>query len=109
MSLAAFIIWSVIGFGLCVLGIVTFFIKKPASFMAGISVKKVDDVKGYNRATGILYLVYGAVFILLGLPLIWNENMALILLSIVCVVFETIICVAIYSVRIANKYSLDLE
>ena len=44
------------------------FCKKPVSFSA--QTPEVTDVKGYNRAVAKLYMAYGGVFVLLGLPLL---------------------------------------
>ena len=76
----------------------------PVGFWANVETIKVRDVKKYNRATGILFVVYGVVFILLGIPLLGGQNTPYILLSIVGVMFETIIIMAVYSLLIVKKY-----
>lgn len=101
-----FFAWALVGVALIVLGIFTLFAKKAVGFWANIEISKVKDVKGYNHATGKLYIFYGAFFILLGLPIL-SDNNSLILLSIVGVVFETIIIMAVYSTVIVNKYSVN--
>ena len=83
----------------------SFVCKKPVGFWANIETPKVSDVKGYNRATGILFILYGVVFILIGTPLLGNQNNAFILLSVVGVMFETIVIMAVYSLFIVKKYS----
>lgn len=102
--MVGFIIWAVVGVVITVLGICDLFAKKPVGFWANVETMKVNDVKGYNRATGILFIVYGVVFILLGLPILGGQNTPLILLSAVGVMFETIVIMVIYSVCIVNKY-----
>ena len=102
--MVGFIIWAQVGVVIIVLGICDLFAKKPVGFWANVETMKVNDVKGYNRATGILFIVYGAVFILLGLPILGGQNTPLILLSAVGVMFETIVIMVIYSVCIVNKY-----
>ena len=103
-----FIIWALAGAFLAGMGISAFFSKKPVSFWANVKPIKVDNVKEYNRATGLLFIIYGVVFILLGLPLIKDPNSPLILLSTVGVMFETIVMMAVYSVCIVKKYSSGL-
>ena len=49
-----FIIWAVVGVVLIVIGICDLFSKKPVGFWANAETMKVNDVKGYNRATGFL-------------------------------------------------------
>lgn len=102
-----FVIWAVVGAMIIVLGIIDLFAKKPVGFWANVETMKVNDVRGYNRATGLLFIAYGAVFILLGIPFLGGQNTPLILLSIVGVMFETIVTMAIYSIGIVKKYGTD--
>lgn len=102
--LVGFIIWALCGVLLMILGIRAFFAKKPVGFWANAETMKVKDVKGYNRATGILFIVDGLVFVLLGLPLLLGQNNAWILLSVAGVMIETIVVMAVYSVYITKKY-----
>ena len=105
--MVGFVIWALVGVAIIVLGIRDLFSKKPVGFWANVETMKVNDVKGYNRATGILFIVYGVVFILLDLPLLDGQNTPLILVSILGVMFETIIIMAVYSLCIIKKYSAD--
>lgn len=79
----------------------------PVGFWANVETIKVSDVKRYNRATGILFIVYGIVFILLGILLLGGQNTQYILLSIVGVMFETIIIMVVYSLLIEEKYGVN--
>ncbi len=103
-QMIGFLIWAMAGCLLILLGIRAFFAKKPVGFFAGVEVKHIKDMKGYNRATGWLFIGYGAFFILLGLPLLAGQNKPLILLSILGVMLETIVLMAVYNLVIANKY-----
>ena len=105
--MVGFVIWALVGALIIVIGIKDLFAKKPVGFWANIETMKVSDVKGYNRATGILFMVYSIVFILLGLPLLGGQNTPFILLSIIGVMFETIIIMTIYSICIVKKYNVD--
>lgn len=104
--MTGFIIWAAVGILIIVLGVCAFFAKKPVGFWANVETVKVSDVEKYNHATGKLFIVYGVVFILLGLPILVGQNSPLIILSGVGVMFETIIVMSIYSVLIANKYEV---
>ena len=68
----AFTIWGIIGLLFIVMGIYEFHSKKakPFGFWANAEVAPIEDVKGYNRALGILWCVYGVLFTLIGLPLL---------------------------------------
>ena len=52
----AFIIWGIIGLLFIVMGIYEFHSKKakPFGFWSNAEVAPIEDVKGYNRALGIL-------------------------------------------------------
>lgn len=106
MSRAAigFIIWAIVGALIICIGISAFFNKKAVGFWANIKPITVKDIKGYNRATGKLFVAYGLIFIILGLPLLSGQNSALILLSALGVMVETIVIMAIYSICIEKKY-----
>ena len=99
----AFIIWSIVGVIIIILGIIDFFLKKPAGFWANVKTIEVKDVKGYNRATGILFILYGVLFIIFGLPLLAGQNSALVILSAFGVVAETIGSMAVYTLCIEKK------
>ena len=99
-----FIIWALVGAVIIVLGTIDIFSKKPAGFWANVKTMSVNDVKGYNRATGILFILYGVVFILLGIPLLSGQNRMLILLSVIGVMIETIVTMAVYSIFIVKKF-----
>lgn len=99
-----FIIWAAAAFFLMGMGIWSFFRQKAVSFWSNIKPYPVNDVKGYNRAVGILFFCYGAVFLLLGLPLLKGQNSPFVLLSILGVMFETIVLMAVYQLKITPKY-----
>lgn len=82
--MTGFIIWSLFGV-----------------FIIGLGIK---DMKGYNRATGRLFIIYGIVFIILGIPLLEGQNTPYILWSVIGVMVETIAIMAVYSLGIVKKY-----
>ena len=52
------------------LGIKDMFSKNPVGFWANTETIKVKDVKDYNRASGLLFIIYGIIFVILGIPLL---------------------------------------
>ncbi len=99
-----FIIWGLTGLLFVGMGIYAFFSKKPTGFWANAEMFEVTDVKKYNSAVAKLFCAFGIVFILLGLPLLAEENSALIILSVLGTMLETIVMMAIYVTVIENKY-----
>lgn len=99
-----FVIWAIVGVIIIGLGVRAYFSKKVAGFWANIRPISVNDITGYNRAVGKLFVIYGVIFIALGLPLISGQNSSFILLSVLGVMVETIVIMAIYSLCIERKY-----
>ena len=105
-SKVAFIIWAIIGALFVVWGIYCMISKKakPFGFWANVKTPPVEDVKGYNRALGKLWCVYGILFILIGLPLLGGQNSPLIFLSMLGTIFITIGAMIAYTVGIEPRY-----
>lgn len=93
-------IWGVIY--VC-LAIYIWFSKKAIGFWGNKKMFEVTDIRKYNHAMSKLYVVYGIVFILLGLPLLTGTHQWIIL-SLAGVVVETIVLMAVYSLVIKKKY-----
>ena len=102
----SFTIWSIIGLLFIILGIYAFFPKKaqPMGFWANAKMFEVTDVRKYNAAMGKLFIGFGMIFIILGLPLLSGQNSALIILSAFGVMAEVILMMAIYTIVIEKKY-----
>ena len=64
----------------------------------------IEDVKGYNRALGILWCVYGVLFVLIGLPLLAGQNSGSIIISMLGTMFISIGAMIAYVVGIEPKY-----
>lgn len=80
------------------------FSRKVVGFWANIKPISVNDIAGYNRAVGKLFVIYGVILIALGLPLLSGQNSPFILLSVLGVMIETIVIMAVYSLCIERKY-----
>ena len=103
-KIIGYIIWAIVGFFIIVIGISAFFRKKTVGFLANIKVEPMNDIKKYNYALGKLLIAYGVIFIILGIPLLSEQNSSLILLSVVGIMIETIVTMVIYSQVIDKKY-----
>lgn len=101
-GIGVFLIWSIGGLFFVGMGITSFFAKKAMGFWANVRVSEIDRVRPYNHAVGRLYIIFGIFIILLGLPLL-SGHTALILFSIIGVMFAVIAMMVIYS-RIEQKY-----
>lgn len=103
-TIIGFAIWVMVGVIIIGIGISAFFSNKPVGFWANIQTISANDVRGYNYAVGKLFIVYGLIFIALGLPLLSGQNSPLIILSILGVMAETIAVMIIYTFGIEKKY-----
>ena len=88
-----FVIWSLLGVFIIGLGIKDMFSKNPVGFWANTETIKVKDVKDYNRASGLLFIIYGIIFVILGIPLLDGQNTPYVLLSVIGVMVETIVII----------------
>lgn len=103
-EILGFIIWVAAGCFISAIGIRGFFKKEAMGFWANAKTIPVKNIKLYNRAVGKLFLLYGIFFIILGIPLLIGSNSALILLSCIGVMIETILLMVIYTLKIEKKY-----
>lgn len=106
-NIIGFIVWCVVGAAFIFFGVYAWFSKKPKpmGFWANAKMFEVSDVKKYNRAVAKLFVAFGIVFIALGIPLLYVEkNSAYILLTVVGVMIESVITMAVYSSVIEKKY-----
>ncbi len=103
-GMIGFIGWVIVGCFMIGIGISAFFKKEAMGFWANIKIEPVNDIKHYNYAVGKLFISYGVIFILLGIPLLIGKNSPFILLSILGIMIETIITMAIYTLIIEKKY-----
>lgn len=102
----AFFIWLLCGLLFIARGIYCMHAKKeiPFGFWANAHTAPVSDVAAYNRALGKLFTAAGILFILLGLPLLQEQNKAGIIISILGVMGECIVLMAVYTIKIEGKY-----
>ena len=102
----AFIIWIIIGIVFTLYGVIVMFSKKekPLGFWANAQMFAVKDVKAYNRATGKLFVGFGIVFSILGLPLLQGEESGLVIISSIGTMIASIVTMIIYVTVIESKY-----
>lgn len=102
----AFVIWLLMSIAFVILGIYASVSKKEVAFgfWANADTFPVKDVKAYNRAVGKLWIVFGIVFSVLGLPLLKGQNNPFIILSVLGIMIEAIAAMVIYTTVIEKKY-----
>lgn len=103
-NLLSFIIWAISGCLIIAIGISCFFSKKQAGFWANVNPPKVKDVKGYNHATGKLFVLFGVLLIVFGVPILFDKSSVFMLLSIIGVLILTIATMEVYVLYIEEKY-----
>lgn len=101
-KIIAFLIWSAIGLFFVGMGIASHFIKKAVGFWVNVKVPELADIKPYNRAVGRLYIIFGILMMVLGLPLL-SKHTEMILISAVGIMFTVITMMILYT-RIEQKY-----
>ena len=107
MEIMGFVIWVICGLLFVGIGIYDYKSKKQVGFWANFDVPEVEDVIGFNKAVGRLFITYGVVFILIGIPLIpsiFYKNMLLIFIPIIGTIFETIWLMVYFVMKIEKDY-----
>lgn len=103
-----FIIWILFGILFIVGGIYCINSKKevPFGFWANAKIAPIEvkNIKAYNKALGKLWCAYGFFFILLGIPLLGEQDSPLIIITSIGVILELIIVMAVYTIKIEGKY-----
>lgn len=102
----AFIIWLAVGIAMFALGIYAILAKKAVAFgfWANAKMFPVENVKGYNRAVGKLWCVFGVAFALLGIPLLPGQNSGYIVITILGSLLEAIAAMVVYVTVVERKY-----
>jgi len=108
-NVMAFLFWILTGIVVIIGGILVLFSKKakPFGFWANAEVFPVKDVKAYNKALGKLFIGFGIVFMLLGIPLLEGQNSGGIVFTILGTSFLSIFTMVIYVTLIERKYRKD--
>ncbi len=107
MEIMGFVIWLICGLLFVGIGIYDYMSKKQVGFWANFDVPEVEDVIGFNKAVGRLFIIYGVVFILIGIPLIpsiFYKNVLLVFIPIIGTVFETIWLMVYFVMKIEKDY-----
>lgn len=104
--MVAFLIWVLIGCAFIILGIYARTSKREVAFgfWTNAETFPVNDVRAYNRAVGKLWCVFGVIFAILGIPLLAGQNTSYIIFSILGVMAEAIVAMAVYVTVIEKKY-----
>jgi len=106
-EIIGFVIWAAVGCFIIGVGIIAFFKKKAVGFWANVETEPVNDIRNYNYAVGKLFIAYGVIFVLLGLPMLSEQNSPFIILSVLGIMVETIAAMIIYTLVIAKKYKIN--
>ena len=103
-----FIIWALLGILIITGGIYCIYSKKEVAFGFWANTKtapiEAKNIKAYNKSLGKLWCAYGFFFILLGIPLLGEQNSPLIIISLIGAILEVIIVMAVYTIKIEGKY-----
>ena len=80
--------------------------KTPIHFWAGTVVKseEITDIKAYNKANAIMWLVYGSLYIVAGILGFWSITLASIIMGLSALP-GLILLICVYR-RIEKKYRI---
>lgn len=105
-GIIAFIIWVFVSLIFVAIGIYDLRAKEVVGFWSNAKKPPVDEenIKAYNRAVGILWIVYAVILMLLGLPLLAGDNSPLIVITLLGTLAEVVGLMAVYVLVIEKKY-----
>lgn len=105
-GIIAFVIWIMVSLVFVVIGIYGLRAKEVVGFWSNGKKPRVEEenVKAYNRAVGILWIVFAVIFMLLGLPLLAGDNSPLIVITLLGTLAEIVALMAVYVLVIEKKY-----
>ena len=99
-----FIIWSIVSALMVIIGIVDWRSKKAVGFFTGVTPPEITDVKKYNHAVGVLWIVYGVLLEICGIPFLYlKQNDAGFIPVLIAAVVLSLALVIVYT-RIEHKY-----
>lgn len=102
--MVGFIIWSLVAFLFIGLGISNFYAKQVVGFWSVTPAPEVEDIKGFNHLVGWMWIIYGILMVLFGIPLLFiTKNSLWMVVPIGGVVIETIVIMIIY-IRLELKF-----
>ena len=102
------IIWWIVSYGCAILffaiGVYALKRKKPMWFWSGSTVdeKSISDIPAYNRANGIMWICYSAVFWISAILGIFRQETAGVVLAVGCLLGIPALIIAYR--KIYNKY-----
>ncbi len=102
----AFVLWVLVSVIFIVIGIYDLRAKKVVGFWSNGKRPEVapENTKAYNRAVGILWIVFAVVYILLGLPLLAGDDSPLIVITLLGSMVSIVALMAVYVLVIEKKY-----
>ena len=100
----AFVIWTLVALFFVVIGISAMKSKEPVGFFTGVKPPEVTDVKAYNQAVSILWMVVAILFELIGLPFLFAEQNSPYYIFIMLLIMPLFIGMAVAYIVIEGKY-----
>lgn len=90
------------------LGVYTLKKETPIHFWAGTTVKneEINDIKAYNKANGLMWIIYGSLFVLAALMMFLKQPLIANIILIVACFPGFIVLIIIYRL-IYNKYKME--
>lgn len=99
-----FVIWCLAGCLFLGFGIAAWRAEKPTGFWSNVRMGEVNDIRGYNHAMGKLWCVSGVIFMILGIPLLADQDALILLVSVGGSLIWVIAVMLVYELGIMRKY-----
>lgn len=99
-----FIIWSMVSAMFLGIGISCQRSDKAVGFFTFVEPPIVNDIRAYNKAVSVLWIVFAAVFEIIGVPLLLLKQNSLAFVFVILAVMLWVILLVVIYLRIEAKY-----
>lgn len=102
--MVAFIGWSIVALLFIVIGVVNWRSKTEVGFFTGVKPGKKKDIVGYNHAVAKIWFFYAVVLEIIGIPLLFIQQNAIIAVVMILFVVALSIGIMIVYTKVDAKY-----
>lgn len=102
--IVAFLLWVISGLVFVGIGIYCRYAKKAVGFWSNAEQIEVTNIQKYNIAIGKLWIIFGCIFIVLGIPLLIEKNTGCWMISILGGIFALLGLIICYVFLIEDKF-----
>ena len=98
-----FVIWSIVALTFVSIAISTYRAEEPVGFFTFVKPPIVKDIKKYNKAVSVLWLVFAIILEVIGIPFLFLKQNSPLFLVMILGVVALVIGLMIAYLRLESK------